>query len=170
MYLWSRSVPGIAFGTFILSVLTTVFFGFVWLVWFVTWNRKGNKDPILGWAIAPIMVVAVIALSISNVPLQARFEFDRSEFDAIVEDLDPAGAFEEWSRFDVPGNVGTYQITVGYQVGSNVILYERNGALFDDAGFAYLPDGPDPRLGNGSFESPSFRSLGGDWYAWTASW
>jgi hypothetical protein len=51
-----------------------------------------------------------------------------------------------------------------------VIIYESTGLFFDDAGFAYLPHGPDDRLGNGAFEAPSFRSLGGGWYSWTASW
>ena len=42
--------------------------------------------------------------------------------------------------------------------------------LRDDADFAYLPDGPNPSLENGSFESPAFKRLGGGWYSWTASW
>src|SRR5919108_100061 len=42
--------------------------------------------------------------------------------------------------------------------------------VIDDAGFAYLPDGPDPALEAGWFESPDFHHLGGPWYAWTASW
>jgi hypothetical protein len=48
--------------------------------------------------------------------------------------------------------------------------WHEDGAFFDDAGFAYLPEGPTASLENGSFESPVFRHLGGPWYRWTASW
>jgi hypothetical protein len=43
-------------------------------------------------------------------------------------------------------------------------------SFLDDAGFAYLPSGPDRKLDNAGFESPEFRALGGGWYTWTASW
>jgi hypothetical protein len=49
-------------------------------------------------------------------------------------------------------------------------MYEATGDFLDDAGFAYLPDGPDPELGNGSFEVPQFVHLSGDWYSFTSSW
>lgn len=88
----------------------------------------------------------------------------------VVDGLEPAGLFDQWAGLDVPSRIGTFEITDGYQVGSNVILMEANGAFLNNAGFAYLPDGPDDRLGNGSFEAATFRSLGGDWYSWVASW
>ncbi|MGY0002335.1 hypothetical protein [Micromonospora sp. I033] len=50
------------------------------------------------------------------------------------------------------------------------MFYEANGYLIDDAGFAYLPDGPSPDLETPDFESPVFKHLGGAWYSWTASW
>ncbi len=61
-------------------------------------------------------------------------------------------------------------MTSVWRVEGGVIFYDKVGSLFDDAGFAYLADGPSTELENGLFENPQFRSLGGGWYAWTASW
>jgi len=71
-----------------------------------------------------------------------------------------------------PQRIGTYGILAWERVDQGVIFWESHGALspFNDAGFAYLPNGPSDGLQNGSFEDPHFRSLGGSWYAWTASW
>nr|MDT0664056.1 hypothetical protein [Micromonospora sp. DSM 115978] len=69
-----------------------------------------------------------------------------------------------------PTQLGSYQILYAYQVGDAVFFYEANGAGFDDAGFAYLPNGPDASFENTLFEAPSYNKLGGPWYSWTASW
>lgn len=169
-YSWSRSYPGLALGAWGLSIAVTVLLGLGWFAWLLAWVRRTDHERAWRWGVAPVMVIVSVALTVSDVPLRVRFELDRSEFDELVDELEPAGSIDEWISLDVPDRIGSYDITMGYQVGSNVILYERNGALFDDAGFAHLPDGPDQRLGNSGFEAPSFRSLGGDWYAWTASW
>ena len=50
------------------------------------------------------------------------------------------------------------------------ILYEVAGDGFDDAGFAYLPDGPGRTLAAEVKEQLAFRHVSGPWYAWTASW
>ncbi|MGI8686105.1 MAG: hypothetical protein ACR2MO_13635 [Acidimicrobiales bacterium] len=68
------------------------------------------------------------------------------------------------------GRLGSFEITHIDKVDNGLLFYEQTGNLFDDAGFAYLPAGPTPDLESGGFESPQFRSLGGGWYAWTASW
>jgi len=71
---------------------------------------------------------------------------------------------------DGPGRLGWFDIDRVSREGDVVLLFEHDGALLDNAGFAYLPDGPDPDLENGTFESPSYTHLGGPWYAFTASW
>lgn len=76
----------------------------------------------------------------------------------------------DWHHVPAPSTFGSYRIIAAYHVPGGVVFQERNGNLFDDAGFAYLPGGPTPDLENGSFESPIFRHLGGAWYSWTASW
>lgn len=171
MYLWSQSVPGIDIVLWFFAVAATGLCGLLWLLWFANWVWKRTpRSPAWRWAIAPAMVVAAVLLGVADVPVKMRFERDRGAFDAITEDLDPAGSFDQWAELEVPERIGSFEILGGSRVGRGVILYEGTGELMDDAGFAYLPDGPDDRLANGGFESPSFRSLGGDWYAWTASW
>lgn len=169
-YVWSQSFPGFDFATWGLSIAVVLLLGFGWLVWLIIWRRRSARRREWCWGIAPAMVISSVLLTASGVPLNVRFELNRSDFDEIVQDLEPAGSFNEWARLQVPDHVGSYEIDTAYQVGPNVILYEHNGAFLDDAGFAYLPEGPDERLGNGGFEAPSFRRLRGDWYAWTASW
>ncbi len=50
------------------------------------------------------------------------------------------------------------------------ILYEASGSGFDDGGSAFLPAGPAPRLGHGTWEEPQFVPLDGPWWPLTASW
>lgn len=71
---------------------------------------------------------------------------------------------------NVPSRLGMYSITAAYRVRGGVIFHEETGNLFDDAGFAYLPDGLTADLESGSFESSQFHNLGGPWFSWNASW
>jgi hypothetical protein len=70
----------------------------------------------------------------------------------------------------MPERIGLYGVRDFETVPGGWIVYDESGSgLFDDAGFAYLPAGPTPDLGDGLWESPQFRHLGGPWYSWTAS-
>lgn len=78
-----------------------------------------------------------------------------------------------WS-VSVPGwdfflGVGAGWVLVGFVVVWCARGFYEGTALFDEAGFAYLPDGPTAEVQQ-SLESPTFRSLGGGWYAFTARW
>lgn len=168
--MWSMSVPGVDLPTFGVAMLAIVCVGAVWGVRLIGWATAPVRRPRRRWLIAPAMAAVTVVLLVVGVPVRARFEFARSDFDAYVAGLEAQGDFEKWVPIDAPENLGGFDILWAYQVGENVIIYEATGLFFDDAGFAYLPEGPDSRLGNGSFEAPSFRSLGGGWYAWTASW
>jgi len=170
MILWAATHPGFDFWPLFVAIPLLAGFGVVWLVRLVAWITSVERGGSRRWIVAPVMVLAAFALVTSDVPLRVRFWIARDSFDEVVEGLRPAGTFENWERLGTPDRIGTYEITVVYQVGENVIFYESAGSLFNDAGFAYLPNGPDARLGNGNFEAPVFRSLGGGWYAWTASW
>ena len=81
----------------------------------------------------------------------------------------PSGP-DEWTGLDIAGRIGSYTIWNVDQVGDPLIFYERQGALFNDAGFAYLPSGPFAELSTGWFEAPRFRHLGGPWHSFVASW
>lgn len=162
LLLWSASYPGSG-ALEGLGVLALI--GFSAVVWAVRligfWRSGERRDPRRRWfAAAPGGALLVMAMLYGGVPLSVRFAASRSAFDrAVVASHDSASA----------ERIGLFTITVIDRRGRNVFFYEKHGDLFDDAGFAYLPDGPSADLGNGNFENPEFRHLSGDWYAWTAS-
>lgn len=108
----------------------------------------------------------VVALVTTREPLHLRWELSKPAFAATVTDVGLAGqgGVEPGRR----SRIGLFRVTNVVPVSGGILFYEANGSLFDDAGFAYLPAGPDPGLENGSFESQVFRHLGGPWYTFTA--
>ncbi|WP_141715208.1 hypothetical protein [Micromonospora rhizosphaerae] len=167
--LWAFSVPGVAV---LLAAAAVAVLGVAVLLWTVgaqLSHSAGRTWP--GWLpVAPAMAVVVLALLVTGVPLRARWALSRDAFETVVAELPQRRSATGFDRVRVPATVGSYRITTAYLVPGGVVFYEENGAFFDDAGFAYLPDGPTASLANGSFESPVFRPLGAGWYRWTASW
>jgi hypothetical protein len=169
--LWSVSVPGFGYSLFLFAVVMLAVTAVLWLLRLIRAWRRGS-----GWswwfAMGPVWVVMLGLLIVAGVPLTVRWEISRPWFDAQVADLPPVtfSDSDDWHGRDVPPVVGLYRIVSIEQAPAGVIFYEATGSLFDDAGFAYLPAGPQPSLATGSFEDPQFRHLGGHWYAWTASW
>jgi type IV secretory pathway protease TraF len=100
------------------------------------------------------------------VPLRARWTASRPAFEAAVDEAmaDADGSSSE-SR-----PIGLYHVTSTSRHGDAVIFTERTGAYEDNAGFAYLPDGPVPVLEDEAMDGTVFRHLDGRWYSWTASW
>ncbi|MBL7497853.1 hypothetical protein I6A84_23435 [Frankia sp. CNm7] len=167
--LWAASAPVGDFLLTVSSVFALAVAAFIWnvRVALATWVR-------VRWSwwfpVAPLVGALVAGLVVADVPRPVRWDLSRGAFESVVVGLPPASADAEWHDIDVPTWVGAYRIIGAYRVGTAVIFYEETGALFDDAGFAYLPDGPDPALANGSFESPRYHHLDGPWYTWVAGW
>jgi hypothetical protein len=137
------------------------------LLAYVLAARRNSAAGRARWLLlAPAAGVLALALITADVRLQVRWNVSRSAFEDVV---DEAMRDEDYASLQ-HGRLGLYRVGEVYRQGEAVIFYERTGALGDDAGFAYLPDGPFPELENGGFERPRFRHLGGPWYAWTASW
>jgi hypothetical protein len=163
--LWAVSVPGSSTTWLLVSLLVWFWFGAVWLVrlaLYVTHRRR------LSWwfAVAPAMFVLLVSVVNADLPLKVRWAGSHDAFEAAVAGL-PAD--EELSL--QPKTIGSFRISETLRIPEGVLFYEAHGAfLFNDAGFAYLPDGPSDDIGDGALESPEFRPLGGPWYAWTASW
>ncbi|WP_157728160.1 hypothetical protein [Actinopolymorpha singaporensis] len=164
--LWAVSVPGAVLpaGYFVLLGLCAA--AVIWAARLVIALR--NRTPSWSFAVAPIGALIVLVLVVMTVPLQMRWGLSKPAFDAVVEDA--ALATSEQVDIRKASWIGLYHISRVTRVPGGFVFYEANGSLFDHAGFAYLPDGPTPRLENGSFESPTFRHLGGPWYTFTASW
>lgn len=168
--LWSFSVPGVMAD---LSLASQAMLGIacvVWIAWlagYVLARRKRERTVTARWfLVAPAAGVMVFALMYFNAPLRARWHLSRASFASISRQALNEPSFSS----NAPQRIGLYDVTIVHKRGAAVIFYEGNGSLSDDAGFAYLPDGPFPELENSNFERPEFRHLGGPWYAWTASW
>jgi hypothetical protein len=169
LLLWAESTPGVMFFAWVGAIGALLVPSVVWFVWLV---RRVRRRRWSWWLpVAPAGGCLVLALVLAGAPLDARWAVSRGAFAAQVKSFPaaPVGA-QDWVPMDVPGRLGLYHVTAAYRVPGGVVFYESNGALFDDAGFAYLPGGPSETLADGSFESPQFRHLDGPWYAWTASW
>jgi hypothetical protein len=160
--LWSQSVPGDDFFWLIIGLGMWVVMGIVWLILCLV----GGGRPRWWLFVAPAMAASVIALVLVDIPIKVRFELSRADFDTAVAALP-----RDTRTGSGAGSVGSYDITHWSKVRGGVILHDSNSSgVTNDAGFAYLPEGPTPDLENGNFESPQFTALGGGWYAWTASW
>jgi hypothetical protein len=167
--MWAASWPGVNFGYpgFVGFALTAAL-GLIWVTRLLLagWSPWKSVRHMVRWAIGPGgLLVLVVALAL-GLPLRARWALSEGGFDRAVTEIQQHP--ERASSFE--GRIGSYDITWVVVVDRGVLFYDSKGAFIDDAGFAYLPDGPYPGLENGGFERPRFRHLHGPWYAWTASW
>lgn len=142
----------------------------VWAVRaFLWWRRRSDKDARHSprWFVAaPLAGVLALGAAWTDLPLRTRWALAKDDFARQL----PAALADSTYRDIRPHRLGTYNIVAIDRNLDAVIFTEATGDLFDDAGFAYLPNGPHRELANGSFENPQFVSLGGHWYSWTASW
>lgn len=165
--LYVSSLPGSPL-IFVMPVLGLwLVVGVVWLVLLVLAIRRRRFSFSL--VIGPAAAVIVGALSMSPLPLQARFDLARGSFDATVRSLPP-----DQSEGGSLGLVGSYRIKQWARSGDAVLLYASGGTgLVDDAGFAYSSGGVPEALTSSDdpgFEVMGWQDLGGGWYAWQASW
>jgi hypothetical protein len=171
--LYAASAPG---GHFLLAVISLWFLGAFVIVWLVRLGlyvaavHRGTHGGAHRWfLLAPIMAVGVVALVWADVPLRVRWLGSRSAFEQAVAMAPQPTDRSAWVPFEVGDRLGSYRIDQAVRAGDGVLFFEATGSFLDHAGFAYLPSGPFYEL-QLPLESPEFRSLGGGWYAWTASW
>jgi hypothetical protein len=163
--LWATSLPGSSTGWLLLSFVTWTAFGVTWLVRLILYMTHRRR---LSWwfVVAPLMFVTLVWVVVADLPLKVRWAASQTAFDTAVAELPPG---QEVGT--EPQTIGSFRISYWERVPQGVLFYESHGSfMFNDAGFAYLPDGPSDAMESGTLESPEFRSLGGPWYAWTASW
>lgn len=169
--LWSFSFPGVHFFGMIVPFWVLGIASIIWLVrllaYGMAWRHRRHNGPARWFLVAPLGGLLVLGLLMANVPLKARWQVGKHDFEQALQGAERAPA--KWEgRID--RRVGTYRITHVGVVEHGVLFYEHTGALSDDAGFAYLPNGPSPDMSNGNFENPQWVALGDHWYSWVASW
>lgn len=174
LLLYGFSVPGLAVVTVAVAAVALLVGAVVWAVWLVAYvvgRRRGTAGGSAWWLlVAPLGGLLVVGLVMADVPLRVRWAGSKAAFERAARLAPPPVPRGEDVLFDAPDRIGSYDVTLAYRIGDAVLFQERNGALFDDAGFAYLPSGPFPELSTGSVEGPRFRPLGDGWFAYTASW
>lgn len=185
--LYSLSVPGIDLWWFLaasaLLLSASIVVGFLLLQYLVR-RARGDRPPFPRYlALMLVLAVSVVGAALADLPLRARFELSRASFDEHVQDVLAAadGVPTDRELFELDAaqqdavaplgstSIGSFVVSRVRVIPEGVLMYEQHGAFLDDAGFAYLPDGRFPP-GDGSFENPQFRSLGGGWYSFTSSW
>lgn len=173
IYLWSIAVPGLRFFAWAASLAGLALVGFVWIVLgllaLTRLVRKGAKQVtrplVTSLVVVPMVALLLLGARLIDAPLRLRLELSRGPLTDYAESLLSEG------RPDVvtPESVAGFALSSVVVRDGAVFLYDTDGALFDDAGLLYLPDGQ-PSDVAGSMETPNFRALGGGWWAFTARW
>lgn len=167
-WLWSWSVPGTHFLVFMASSLALLAAGVLWsihAVAFVVARRRGR--PTAGtprFLLAPVVGAIAVALVAADVPFDARWSLSRSAFEDVVDDAlkDPD------YRSTAERRIGLYTVGHVYSQGEIVIFWVPAGGFVDPVGFAYLPEGPLPEIGDVGLNHPQFRHIDGPWYTYAS--
>jgi hypothetical protein len=172
VYLAASSAPGSLFRASVGATLVVLVLVLTWVArvaGYLVARRAGRAEGSPWWlAVAPLLIVVTLLLVATDVPLRLRFAQAKGDFEDRVEQID-AGETEGERAVDLGGSYGTYDISrVGQTADGNaIVFFTSKGGLFQDVGFAYIPDDPDEAdlelVGD-----PQLTSLGGDWYAFTA--
>lgn len=170
LLLWADSLPGFGYALAVAGVLIGAALATVWLARvFATLavrTRRGLGWPGRQYLFMPVAIAALFTLMSTDASLKARWALSKGAFDRTIRGAPLRGE----PHFEIPSHIGLYRITSAIRVGDAHLFYEETGALFDYAGFAYLPGGKDPGLSSVMEGPTSLRPLGDDWYVFTASW
>lgn len=167
-WLWSWSVPGTHFLVLMASSLALLVGAVLWgihLVAFVVVRRRGR--PTSGaprFLLAPVVGTVALALVAAGVPLDARWSLSRSAFEDVVDDA----LEDDDHRSTDERRIGLYTVDDVYSQGEVVIFRVPAGGFVDPVGFAYLPEGPRPEVGDVGLNQPQFHHVDGPWYTFTA--
>ncbi len=183
IWLWSETVPGEPLAWYLLSMVALPVTGVFWLVLLV--RSLISRKVQLAVVVALAVVLVLGSLSLTHSPSKARFALSSGGFDDLVDRAGEPATFVEkppitdaelatmWSAFptNCPANIGTFSIRRCTVFPAGYLFFETSGAMFTDAGFAYLPNGvPDRDIGDASFAAPNFVHLQGAWYSFTSTW
>lgn len=191
--LWSISSPTGGILNWTVLSLGVLFVGaLVWVAWLIDWTGgrrwDGPRPSGIRFIIAPLCACVFGALVFVNAPLWARWNHAQPSFERIADGAPPARTDGRPLEFDVPASAGTYHLDHAVRIDDDVFIYlaPRTGGstgFLVDAGFAYLPDGPDPtqpdpltgahrsrtRLATNGDETV-IEHVTGDWYTWASYW
>ncbi|WP_157676962.1 hypothetical protein [Auraticoccus monumenti] len=168
---WGFSFPGQPVLPVLLALVASVVAAVGAVVWVGSLPRSRRHRLGVG-----LVLVAVVGLAAAaELPARARFLPSAPVFSLVAGLSDrppaPGTVFGAEHRGPCPAVVGLELVSHCVTVPGGLLLFDHAGsALFDDAGWAYLPWGPDVVVEEGWFERPEFIHLVGDWYAFSSSW
>ena len=159
---------------FSLSLWVVLTLVVIWLIralrYRVTASRGSSARSAWRFAIAPVLALVLAVLLATDVPLRLGWAVSRPSFESAVatelsrpQNADPYGDLTDHT-------VGLYRVIDTRRIGAHGVAFQVEPGDFNDSGFAYLPDGPDPKQVGPWAEEPQFMSLGDHWYTWYASW
>ncbi|TDQ48213.1 hypothetical protein [Actinorugispora endophytica] len=163
--LYEDSVPGGHLPSFLLgmgggAVLAAM--GALRLGIALTTARSVIRYHWLRWLTPPLIALAAVVLSLTDVPLQARVDASASDLLSVRETVDGSADVPldgEWAGF--------YPLkTAAVQEGVTLFTVEGAG-LLKDSGLAYSPETLPTDVfvpGHGNFV---YEHISGDWYSWT---
>lgn len=172
---FASSFAGAPWLIFIPAALIGVTVGFIWLIWFIIQLTSSARPRPRGWiAAGVILILTPVALAV-NLPVKARFLLSAPAFNQLVAQAGPPPArLGDRASIQFPGDcpvrVGLYAVNDCEVTDGGYLFFDPLGTgMVDQAGFAYLPNGPhlesDPGL-----EVEGLVHLQGNWYAFEASW
>jgi hypothetical protein len=167
---WTVSFPGVPFGWIALSLLS----GVVCVVLTVGLLRRhaGRVNPLLVLGSVVVTVALGVGVAVSDTPRSLRFQASRPALERVVAGhVPPSFADREtFGRFpgECPPGIGAYAIVDCRAFPGGFLFLQRENAVTDDSGIAWIPDGP-PRQGSGNFglDPSGFTHLDGPWYVWS---
>ena len=170
--LWAGTLPGAPIFELVILAWLLIVGAVVWglkLAVHLMRRRRGTASAGGRWfAVSPVGGLLVVLLLASGAAFELRWAVSQPSLERAVAtaQADPVVA----ATGDSP-RIGLYRFLGAPRVvGDAVFFYHpRGGGLFDDAGFAYLPDGLTPEV-DGQFEALRVERIEGRWYRWWSSW
>lgn len=157
------------------AALLALTVGLIWLIWFIAQTCSSTRPRPRGWIAAGVILALAPVVIGFNVPVKVRFVLSAPAFNHLINQAGPPPArLVNQASDDFPGHcptqVGLYAINDCQTTNGGYLIFDPLGSgLVDNAGFAYLPDGPQIKSGPG-LEIQDLVHLQGSWYAFDASW
>lgn len=163
--LWTGSFPGSPFiGVAAIGIgflaLTTL-----WVVG-LSWRPRPSSARDRTVIVSYLVAAAAIVTSVSGLALTARFAASANAFDAAVQAIPPPRSNADLDHFDsypgpCPTRIGAFAVSECRTYGGAYLYLQTWNAVSDDAGIAYLPQGP-----GSDIRYSGFHHLTGHWYSW----
>jgi hypothetical protein len=160
VWLWESSYPGYTISWYLVS-LAVLALGAAWIAWVAFFvARERRFSPWL--VVAPVGAALLVGMFVASLPLKTRWAMSEPDFTASLASPPSDSQVDSDGVLIEPLRLGSYWIVSVSADKDGTWFEEQVGNLCGSAGFANLPRGLSPDLGNGT----GVVSLGNSWYAY----